>query len=86
MMIEDVDLTEENRGINQYFARQIKPKDFMGEYSAEVKFEKAFETNCILLSEYANKPVKELTTKEYFTLLAFRNEKLRHGRQSNKTQ
>ncbi len=84
MMIDDVDLTEENRVINGYFANQLKPKNVMGD--EEIRFEKAFETNCILLSEYTNKQVKELSTKEYFTLLAFRNEKIRHGRQSNKTQ
>lgn len=89
MLSDDVDLTEENDKINSYFARQIKPKDFMGEHNDEIRFEKSFEMNCILLSEYTNKPIREMMTKEYFTLLNYRNEQIRktkgHGRKSHKT-
>jgi len=77
MMIEEVDLSEEIAKNNKYFARHIRPKDFMGEHNDEIKFEKAFDQNCILLSEYTNKPIGEMTTKEYFTLLNYRNEQIR---------
>lgn len=85
-IIDEVDLSAEIGRINSYNALQIKPKDFMSDYNDEIKFEKAFEVNCIILSEYANKPIKEMTTKEYFTLLNYRNEiNKKHGRQPNKT-
>jgi len=63
--------------IDKYFGSQIKPKEFMGERSEEIRAEREFELNCILLSEYTNKSVKEMTTKEYFTLLNYRNEQIR---------
>jgi len=77
MLTDDVDLTDEQDEINNYFARFVKPKDFMSDYNDEIRFEKAFELNCILLNEYANKPVKELTTKEYFSLLSYRNDQIK---------
>ena len=86
MIIEDIDLTDNQNKINKYFSRQIKPKDFMSEQSDEVKHERAFEKNCVILSEYTNKPVREMNTKEYFTVLAIHNERIRHGRQSHKTR
>ena len=88
MIINNEQVNEKLNNINKYFARQIKPKDFMSEVSDEVRHEKAFELNCILLSEYTNKSVREMSTKEYFTLLGYRNEQIRkhHGRQSNKTR
>lgn len=80
---EERDLTKYNKNIS----RNIKPKDFISEQSDEVKHEKDFEENCIVLSEYTNKSVREMSVKEYFTLLSHHNEKIRkHGRQSNTTR
>ena len=83
-IIEGSDNSKELKGINSYFARQMRPKDFMSDVSDEIKHERAFELNCIILSELTNKPVKEMTTKEYFALLDYRNEQIRqkNGRQS----
>ena len=59
--------------IDKYFALYIKPKNFHGAGSAELKYDKSFEQNCILLSEYSNKSVKDSTVKEYFALLDYYN-------------
>jgi len=52
----------------------IRPKRFYGPQNAELKHNKSFEKNSIILSEYANKPVKDCSTKEYFALLEHHNE------------
>jgi hypothetical protein len=60
--------------IDRYMAQFIEPKEFIGESSYELKYDSDFEKNCIILSEHTNKPVKHLTTKEYFTLLRYHND------------
>jgi len=40
-----------------------------GKVTDEIRYEQAFEINCVLLSKFINQPVKSLTTKEYFTLI-----------------
>jgi hypothetical protein len=64
-----------------YFASLINPKSFTGYENAELSYDKGFEKNCILLSSLANQPVKNLTTKEYFTLIQHYNKT--HGRKSD---
>lgn len=66
---------------NRYYSMLIKPKSFSGKDNAELRYDKDFEKNCILLSSLANKPVKECTTKEYFALIQHHND---NGRKSNK--
>lgn len=68
---------------DRYFAMLIQPKSFSGKDNTELKYDIEFEDNCILLSSLANKPVKELTTKEYFSLIKFHNDKISNGRKSN---
>lgn len=89
MLIEGVDLSESQEKIDKFFVKQIKPKDFMSDMSDEVKHEKAFEDNCLILSQYTNEVVKNMNVKEYFTLLEFHKDRIKqqsHGRQSNKTR
>lgn len=74
---------EEISAADRYFSMLIKPKSFSGKENAELNYEKDFEENCIILSSLANKPVKELTTKEYFSLLKYHNDKVTNGRKSN---
>ncbi len=53
----------------------MKIKNFYGNQSDELKYDKDFEMNCIFLAPHANKPIKECTAKEYFSLLKFVNDK-----------
>jgi len=67
----------------------VKPKNFAGKENEELRYDKSFEKNCVVLGQYYNKPVKECTTREYFTLLDYYNEQLkqsRRGRATNKTR
>ena len=57
----------------------MKIKSFYGADNDELKYDKDFEMNCIVLAPYMNQPIKDITTKQYFALLRFVNDK-------NKTQ
>ena len=70
--------------IDKYFAYYIKPKNFYGPGSEELKHDKSFEQNCIVLSKYANKDVKACTVKEYFSLLNHHNNLIKEQRRSQK--
>jgi len=45
----------------------------MGDQSDELKYDRDFEMNCIVLGKMSNKPVKECTVKEYFSLIRYFN-------------
>ena len=78
-IIEGKDYEEENNKIDSRVARTIKVKNFYGRESDELKYDKDFELNCIVLSKHANKPIKECTVREYFSLIKYNKD----ARQSN---
>ena len=51
--------------------RTMKIKNFMGAGNEELKYDKDFEMNCIVLGKHSNKPVKDSTVKEYFSLIKY---------------
>ena len=53
----------------------MKIKNFYGNQSEEVAYDKSYEANCINLSSHINQSVKTLTVKEYFNLLKFASDK-----------
>ena len=67
-IIDGTDYTDKNEKIDASIRRTMKIKNFYGKDSEEVKYEKDFEMYCVVLSKHTNKHVKELTTKEYFSL------------------
>ena len=58
----------------------MKIKSFYGVDNDEMKYDKDFASNCILLAPHINQPVKSLTAKEYFNLLKFVNNKASKGK------
>ena len=72
-------MSKDIQEIDKYMATFIEPKEFIGASSYELKYDADFEKNCIVLSEYTNKPVKILTVKEYFTLLQYHNKKMKEA-------
>lgn len=64
---------------NKYFASLINPKVFTGREAVELRYDKNFEQNYILLSQYTNRVVKEASVREYFSLLQYFN-KQKSGR------
>ena len=49
----------------------IQPKNFIGAFSEELKYDREFEKSCIELSKHTNKDVKRMTVKEYFALINY---------------
>lgn len=81
-IINGTPIEDEMSAADRYFASLIKPKSFSGKENEELRYDKNFEKNCIMLSSLTNKPVKELSTKEYFALIQHYNDSL-NGRKSN---
>jgi len=81
-ILTGIPIEDEMNAADRYFASLIKPKSFSGKENEELRYDKNFEKNCIMLSSMTNKPVKELTTKEYFALIQHYNDSL-NGRKSN---
>jgi hypothetical protein len=65
---------------DKFFASLIQPKVFMGPQSVELRYDKGFEQNCIVLSKFTNKPVKNVSTREYFSLIQHYNKQSKRGR------
>lgn len=74
-IIEGVDYSEEIEKIDAITRKNTKIKNFYGAQSEELKYDKDFEQNCIILGQYSVKPVKECTVREYFSLLQYVNDK-----------
>ena len=72
---EGKDYSAEIDKIDASSRRTMKIKNFYGNKSEEVKYEKDFEVNCIVLAQHVNQPVKTLTVKEYFNLLKYVKDK-----------
>lgn len=69
----DIDVDKEIEDSNRYFGTLINPKIFTGKMSAELRYDKSFEQNCIELSQFINQPVKHVSAKEYFSLIQHYN-------------
>jgi hypothetical protein len=82
-IIEGRDIEDEMSAADKYFATLISPKRFSGSDNEELKYDKFFEKNCIMLAGLINQPVKQLTTKEYFSLITFYNDKVKDGRRTH---
>ena len=80
----DGKINKEVDSINSYFASMIRPKNFIGTNNEELRYDKSFEKNCVILGQYYNKPVKDSTTREYFTLLDYYNTMLKEQRRAEK--
>ena len=55
----------------------MKIKSFMGADNDELRYDKDFEMNCILLAPHSNIDVREVSTKTYFTLIKYADSKNR---------
>ena len=74
-IIEGCDYSEENDKIDRVIARSMKIKNFYGRDSEELKYNKDFELNCIVLGKDYAKPVKECTVREYFALIKYNSKR-----------
>jgi len=74
-IIDDVDRSEEIQRHERYFVSLLKPKDFTGQQSVELKVERDFERLSIILEKHTTREVKKLTVKEFYALISHLKEK-----------
>lgn len=68
-IIEDTDTSKEVDDIDDYLFSLYSPKSFVGAESAEIKYEKQFETSCMLISQKTGMLAKKMTVLEFYNTL-----------------
>lgn len=69
-IIDDTDVSHGVTEIDDYLFGLYKPKSFTGTKSAEIKYEKQFETTCMLISQKTGMRAKSMTVLEYYNTLS----------------
>lgn len=65
----DENNAEEIQKIDDYFFSLYKPSSFVGEESAEIKYDKQFESICLLIAQRANLDARSMTTLQFYSAL-----------------
>ena len=68
-IVDDKEYTDEIAAIDSYLFNLHKPKSFIGTESAEVKYDKQFETSCMYISQKAGMNTKSMTVLEFYNTL-----------------
>ena len=66
---EEKDNTSEIDDIDTYLFNLHKPKSFAGGESVEIKYDKQFETMCMLISQKTNMNGRAMTTLQFYSAL-----------------
>lgn len=67
-VIGDENNAEEIQKIDDYFFSLYKPSSFAGEESAEIKYDKQFESICLLIAQRANLDARSMTTLQFYSV------------------
>lgn len=68
-VINDRDNSTEISTIDDYFFNLYKPSIFIGSESIEIKYDKQFETMCMLISQKASMNAKNMTVLQFYNTL-----------------
>lgn len=68
-ILEGANNVKDIEALDAYLFGLYKPKAFEGKESVEIRFDKQFETSCMLISQKANRDAKKMTVLEYYTVL-----------------
>ena len=66
----DTDTSTEVADIDSYLFSLYAPKSFIGASSVEIKYDKQFETTCMLISQKASMNAKAMTVLEFYNALS----------------
>tara|TARA_R110000744_G_scaffold179347_4_gene298359 strand:- start:5829 stop:6161 length:333 start_codon:yes stop_codon:yes gene_type:complete len=66
--------------IEKRLLQMVSPKNFMGENSEEISFEKNFQFLCHGLNEHTNKDVKKMTVVEVYSLIEMLKKREQNGK------
>lgn len=68
-VINDIDNTEQIDKIDEFLFSLRKPKNFLGKESEEIKYDKQFESACMIISQKAGMAAKQMTVLEFYNVL-----------------
>lgn len=68
-LIEDKDNAEQIAEIEEFLFSMHKPKIFTGKDSEEIKYDKQFESACMIISQKAGMDAKKMTVLEFYNTL-----------------
>lgn len=65
-MVNEADTAEQVEAIDLQVLLSRSPKLFMGSESVEVKYDKQFESTCLLISQKTNMDAKRMTVLQFY--------------------
>lgn len=68
-IINDHDNSEQINKIDDFLFSLYKPKNFSGQSSVEIKYDKQFETACMYISQETSMNAKKMTVLEFYNTL-----------------
>lgn len=68
-IIHGKDTSSEINTIDDYLFNLHKPKSFLGDESVEIKYDKQFETMCLIISQKANQDARKMTVLQFYSSL-----------------
>ena len=63
------DTTSDIDAIDDYLFNLHKPKSFIGSESVEIKYDKQFETMCLIISQKTNQDARKMTVLQFYSSL-----------------
>ena len=69
-IIDEKDYTEQIAEIDEFLFSLHKPKNFIGKDSEEIKYDKQFESACMIISQKTGMAAKQMTVLEFYNVLA----------------
>lgn len=68
-VIKGKDTSSDINAIDDYLFNLHKPKSFIGNESIEIKYDKQFETMCLIISQKANQDARKMTVLQFYSSL-----------------
>ena len=68
-LIEDKNYAEEIAELDEFLFSLHKPKNFNGKDSEEIKYDKQFESACMIISQKTGMNAKQMTVLEFYNTL-----------------
>lgn len=68
-IIEDKDYAEQISELDEFLFGMHKPKNFIGKESEEIKYDKQFESACMIISQKTGMNAKQMTVLEFYNTL-----------------
>lgn len=83
-IVEDVNNSSAIAELDEFLFSLHKPKNFNGKESEEIKYDKQFESACMVISQKANMNGKKMTVLEFYNTLTNISEQLKAEKKAYK--